>query len=50
MGKLMRMLSIRISSCRVCSACVPVTCAYTQLAHQFLMRMLSVRIKVGAYS
>jgi hypothetical protein len=48
--ELMRMLSMRISSLYVCSACAPVPCAHAQLAHQFLMRMLSIRIKAGAYA
>ncbi len=39
-----------ISSWRVCSACAPVPCTYAQLAHQFLSRMLSLRINAGAYA
>ncbi len=40
----MRMLSMRISFWRVCSACAPFPGAYAQCTHQFLTRMLFVCI------
>ncbi len=40
--ELMRMLSRRIRTWCVCSACAPVPYAYAQHAHQFLTRMLSM--------
>jgi hypothetical protein len=42
--ELMRMLSIRISSLRVCSVHAPVPDSYAQCTHQFLTRTLSVRV------
>ncbi len=46
--ELMRMLRVRISYWRARSGCASVPDAHAQGAHQFLTRMLSVRIKVGA--
>jgi hypothetical protein len=47
-GKRMRMLSMCVRNWYTCSGCASVPNAHAQGAHQFLTRMLSVRIKAGA--